>query len=495
MSTLLSRETTHFTGDGFISHQDGTLEEGVETITCTPLVSFDVPVNSEFDVIIVGGGFAGLICARELSHRNLRVLIIEARDRIGGRAFTAEYEKQRFDLGGTAIHWNQPHLWSEITRYGLTIEECQGASAERVTLLLDNASRLKVTSMSELRPKIEKILTEYSNVDNVQGRTVIPMPQNPLAAIDAVQKFDHLSIQDRFNQISHLFTNHDDDNDEEMRQLIAALLTINVQADMATGGFIDHLCSWAHGNYQANTRSDVGCRYKLAEGMSSLAQAILDDCRDVRLLLSTPIVSLHSTDQQVTLHTSTGQLFRSRVAVITVPLNVLNTLHFHPPLSPEKQRVITQGQGRGGVKFWAKLEQPVGPWCGYAPFPNPITAASTEDLEGSMIVAYGPDDRLNIRDVNAVEHELNKFLPGCRVKFVIGHDWRKDPFVRGTWSWYRPGQMSASLRALQAAEGSIFFASADWSSGWKGCIDGALERGLAAVRDILRHLKQQRVEN
>ena len=128
------------------------------------------------------------------------------------------------------------------------------------------------------------------------------------------------------SKIAHLFTNHGDDDDEEIRQMITALLTINVQADMATGGFIDHLCSWADGNYQASTRSDVGCRYKLAGGISSLAQTILDDCRDVRLLLSTPIVSFHST----------GQLFRSRVTVINVPLNFLNTLHFYLPLFPEK---------------------------------------------------------------------------------------------------------------------------------------------------------------
>lgn len=338
---------------------DGTLEEGISTITTTTTTTtscvVDYPHETNYDVIIIGGGFAGLICARELSHRNLRVLIIEGRDRIGGRAFTAEYDQELFDLGGTAIHWNQPHLWSEITRYGLAITECQGATAERVSLLLDNASRLKISSMAELRPKIQEILTKFSDVDNVQGRSVIPMPQNPLVAMEILQKYDQLSIQDRFDQISDAFG-----DDEEIRQVIAALLSINVQADMATGGFIDHLCSWAHGNYEANTRSDVGSRYKLADGMSALAQAVLDDCRDVQLVLSMPVMSVHSIDNQVTIRTSTGQLYTSRVAVSTVPLNVLNTIHFEPPLSLEKQRAISQGQCRGGIKFWVKLQEPVG---------------------------------------------------------------------------------------------------------------------------------------
>ena len=84
-----------------------------------------------------------------------------------------------------------------------------------------------------------------------------------------------------------------------------------------------------------------------------------------------------------------------------------------------------------------------------------------------MIVPYDADNRLNIREVNAVEQDLNEFLQGSPVKFVIGHDCRKDPLIRGTWSWYRPGPISASLETLQASEGPMLFVSTNWSSGWK----------------------------
>ena len=65
----------------------------MQSATHPPLALLDVSVDSEFDVIVVGGESAGLICTRELVHQNLRVLIIDARDRLGGRALTAEYEK------------------------------------------------------------------------------------------------------------------------------------------------------------------------------------------------------------------------------------------------------------------------------------------------------------------------------------------------------------------------------------------------------------------
>ena len=81
-------DVAHCTRDGFVLYANGELQDGLNTCTATrPLLPVD---TTHFDVIIVGAGFAGLIAARELSHRHRRVLMIEARDRIGGRTFTAK---------------------------------------------------------------------------------------------------------------------------------------------------------------------------------------------------------------------------------------------------------------------------------------------------------------------------------------------------------------------------------------------------------------------
>ncbi|WP_282452331.1 FAD-dependent oxidoreductase [Corynebacterium meridianum] len=61
-------------------------------------------------VIVIGAGFAGL-----------EVVIHEARDRIGGRAWTDTGLGRPLELGATWVHWHQPHVWTEITRYGAEI--------------------------------------------------------------------------------------------------------------------------------------------------------------------------------------------------------------------------------------------------------------------------------------------------------------------------------------------------------------------------------------
>ena len=73
------------------------------------------------DVVVVGAGFAGLTAARELSLRGHSVLVLEARDRIGGRTWTTERLGRTLELGGTWVHWTQPHVWAELSRYGLEV--------------------------------------------------------------------------------------------------------------------------------------------------------------------------------------------------------------------------------------------------------------------------------------------------------------------------------------------------------------------------------------
>lgn len=216
---------------------------------------------------------------------------------------------------------------------------------------------------------------------------------------------------------------------------------------------------------------------------------MFNDCHNVQLLLSTPVVSIHRTDDNnVIINTQNGKSFTSRTTIITIPLNTLYKTEFSPPLKAEKQRVIDERQFRGGSKFAAKLEEPVGNWTGYAPCPSPLNMAFTDDEEGTVIIGFGMEGLLDVRDFDAVQHELRKFLPDVKIKYLIGHDWRNDPYADGTWGWYRPGQITSNLLKLQEHEPPLFFASSDTADGWRGFIDGALESGLNVVRDVESYL-------
>ena len=414
------------TEDGYIRYTNGTWENGLQTTT---EITSDQSVNDNiYDVIVVGAGFAGLIAARELSCRGQRVLVLEARDRIGGRTFTAQVENQTYEMGGMIIHWSQPHVWAEVTRYGLSVIELQIMKAKYISLLLDQGSRLKVLPMADFMSVLCTAMDQFSNIDGAQGRTVFPLPHTPLFALETVKMYEKLSLKDRLDQVSESFG----ENKEEILQIMDAYLSTNVQTSIEHGGFIDHLLWWVITECETNLLFDKTSRYTIREGTSAFAQAILNDCQNIKLLLSTPVVSIDQThDNCVTIRTKTDQLFTAHTAIITVPLNVLKTIEFSPSLACEKQRAAAEGQNHGGVKFSVKLENPIGIWYGLAPYPNPISVAFTGDEEGSVIVGFGPDGILDIHDAVAVERELRKFLPTIKVKYVISHDWRNDPYAQG----------------------------------------------------------------
>src|SRR5262245_49870445 len=82
------------------------------------------------DVLVLGAGAAGLAAAHELSQAGMRVIVIEARDRVGGRIFTQHVPGHPLpiELGAEFIHGRPPESFALVEQAGLLIYEINGAS-------------------------------------------------------------------------------------------------------------------------------------------------------------------------------------------------------------------------------------------------------------------------------------------------------------------------------------------------------------------------------
>ena len=95
------------TTEGYQYTASGTPVQGLYTDAVVPS---STDTRTTYDVIVIGAGFAGLVAARDLAlDRNLKVLLLEARDRIGGRTWTAKAFGEEFEMGGTYVHWYVCH--------------------------------------------------------------------------------------------------------------------------------------------------------------------------------------------------------------------------------------------------------------------------------------------------------------------------------------------------------------------------------------------------
>ena len=127
------------------------------------------------DVVIVGGGFAGVTAARECALRGRKTMVLEGRDRLGGRTWSADWAGTRIELGGAWVHWHQPHTFSELTRAGLPVQ--YGRDAEHAAgTSASNGVRGRLPSATGSRAA--------AGTRSCRGSTeALPLPHAPLYAL------------------------------------------------------------------------------------------------------------------------------------------------------------------------------------------------------------------------------------------------------------------------------------------------------------------------
>lgn len=141
------------------------------------------------------------------------------------------------------------------------------------------------------------------------------------------------------------------------------------------------------------------------------------------------------------------------------------------------------------IHFW--LEQSLPGWFSNTPSPeggdflfafsdHNGNTSSSED--GNYCIGFGFNDKLTDRsDHKRIVSEFKKLRPDAEVRGYLTHDWMNDPYAKGTWYCCGPGTTTKFLQEMQKPHGRVVMASADWASGWRGFIDGAIEQGTRAA--------------
>jgi monoamine oxidase len=420
-------------------------------------------MNHRNDVIVIGAGFAGLTAARELSRHGRSVLVLEARDRIGGRTWTDSRFGLPLELGGTWVHWTQPHVWAEITRYGL--EVTRSPLPERA--YWHAGGRSHEGTPDELLALFDPGMTAML----ADSREWFDRPYEPFLRADFAA-LDGESVLDRIATL-------DVAGDE--RELLEGMWALNFNAPPDTAGLTQALrwCAAASGSWQL--LFEACSTVKLKHGTRSLAEAMAaDSAAEIRFGTVVTAVTQHPAG--VTVTTGPGETFEAADVVVTLPLNVLGSIQFGPDAFAGATSQASQG-----LKTWIRVRGDVEPFLAFGGKDLPLTYAHKEyAVDGdSILVAFGPEAaRLRPDDVDGVAKALAVWRPDLDVVDVVGHDWVADRFSGETWPMLRPGQLR-QLRALRRPHGRVHLAGSDHATGWAGFIDGAIETGLTTARRLL----------
>jgi cytochrome c2 len=276
----------------------------------------------------------------------------------------------------------------------------------------------------------------------------------------------------------------------DRRALLEGVLGASAHGAFEEAGFVEMLRWWALSGNDLQRYSDSVARFRLREGTSSLIDAMIADGRpEVRL--QSPVARVAQAGERVEVTTVRGETFRARAAIAALPMNVLASVDFSPPLDPTKVAASQERHAGAGVKAYLRVRGEVPRILALAPESEPFSTIITAHAgaEGGVLIAFGTDPRkIDVHSPAAVQAALRRFLPGIEVADVFAYDWHLDPYSLGTWCILRKGQMTRSLAALRAPEGLVHFAGGDFALGWRGFIDGAIESGVRTARVVIEQL-------
>ncbi|RMJ21217.1 Flavin containing amine oxidase [Aspergillus sp. HF37] len=271
--------------------------------------------KDRYDVIVIGAGFAGLIAARDLSRRhNLNVLLIEARDRIGGRTWTAKVLGEEVEMGGTWVHWAQPHLYAELHRYGLhrNLKTSAGTSAPESQSFTPSSGSVEDVSIPESGEVLERVARRVFSVDGLDSRALMPYPHDPLREPVHWKKYDYLSVKDRLDVLHDL--------PQRDKELFESNTNTFGSAPGKDIGFVDALRWYALGGHTMAGLFEMTGIYKLGNGgMTAFARAMHEEYTGDGLF-NTAVSAIRHLPRGVEVTCVHGQKFTAKAVVSTIPL-------------------------------------------------------------------------------------------------------------------------------------------------------------------------------
>lgn len=403
--------------------------------------------TGDVETVVIGGGAAGLAAARRLHDAGVRCLIVEARERLGGRAFTLiDPSGFAIDLGCGWLHSADRNPWSDIAK-------SQGRVIDTTPPPWQRPSLTYGFPASERRDYAQASHAFYERLETAEQQ-----PDQPASAL--------LEPGGRWNNL---------------------IIAINT---FISGAELPQVSAHDLARYE-----DSGVNWRVTDGLGTLVSSY---AADVPVALGSPVHRIDRSGLRLRIETAKGVITADQ-AIIAVPTAALAGEEFFAPALPEKidaARALPLGLDD---KLFLSLDRA-------EEFEPESRLLGRTDSTGTGTYHLRPFGRPQIeayfggtlaRELEAAGEaaffdfaagELSALLGSDfakRIKLIRVHRWGVDPFARGSYSFARPGR--ADVRAALAApvDNRLFFAGEACSRSDYSTVHGAFLTGVAAADQVL----------
>lgn len=440
--------------------------------------------SSSPSVIVIGGGFGGIAAARALRNASSKVVVLESRNRIGGRVNTDYSFGFPVDMGASWLHGvcNKNPLAPVIGKLGLPLYRTSGDNSvlydhdlESYALFDMEGYQVPQELVTEVGEAFERVLEETKKVREEF-------------------KYD-MSMRKAF---SIVLERHSDLRQHGLADKVFQWYLCRMEGWFAADADSISLKSWDQ------EELIEGGHGLMVQGYYPVIEALAKGL-DIRLNHRVTKVTWRHGGVRVVVED--GRVFVADAAIIAVPLGVLkaNTIKFEPRLPKWKEVAISDlgfgNENKIALYFdkvcWPNVDflgvvAPTSYGCSY--FLNLHKAT------GHCVLVYMPAGQL-ANDIERMSDEaatsfavlqLKRILPHASepIKSLVSH-WGTDPSSLGSYSYDTVGKPHDLYECLRIPIDNLFFAGEATSMSYPGTVHGAFSTGIMAADGCRRHLVER----
>ncbi|GJF14352.1 monooxygenase [Mycolicibacterium cyprinidarum] len=444
------------------------------------------------DVVVVGAGFAGLSAARELTRLGYDVVVLEGRNRVGGRSYTGTLAGVAVDLGGTFIGPTQNAVRTLADELGCESVPTYSRGKNLIRW------RGRVRSYRSTIPRLS--ILELVDVSRIQWRfdrisRKVPVAEpwtSPIAA-----DLDGISL------------------DKWLRSVHAGASTRDLMAIMArvTWGCEPDAVSMLHAVRYVKAAGGLGRMLdteggaqqdRFLAGTQQVALRMADELGD-RVVLDAPVTRIQRHSDGTATVVSGDKEFTARAVVVAVPPAHRAGIEFDPPLPTGHQELMQHWPQGHLSKAYAAYDRPF--WRD-----NGCSGEALSD-EGPVFITFdvspsdsGPGILLGFTDARMFDplpsqQRREVALAGFTALFgeaaskptdYLDHCWGTEEFAPGgPTAAVPPGSWTAYGRWLRSPVDAIFWAGTETADVWTGFLDGAVRSGLRAAGEAHQEMMRR----
>lgn len=451
-------------------------------------------IEEEADVLVVGAGLAGLTTARELAAAGRSVIVLEARDRVGGRIVNHPVGDGKIvEMGGQWAGPGQDRLLALAAEMGVTTFPTYDDGAN---VLHFNSKRGTYSgSIPRISPLVlADVGRAQARLESLARRVPTDAPWTARRALD----WDGQTFQTwiRRNAASR------------SAKMLLTLATEAVFGCEPGDLSLLHVLFYAHsaGSFQRLIGTSGGAQQdRFAGGAQLIAERMAGRLGDATLRLSQPVTGITVSGDRVSC-TTPGGSFAGRRVVVSVPPTLAGRISYEPAL-PGWRDQLTQRAPMGSVikcqviydePFW-RAEGLSGQATGDGEGSRIVFDNSPPDGSPGILLAFLDGDearrlgRVSERDRRrAVVDSLARYF-GPKAAKPSGYlelDWQQERWSGGCYgTLFGPNAWTRYGQALRDPVGPIHWAGTETATIWAGYMDGAVQSGQRAAAEVLSRLR------